>query len=65
MPDEAPDIGVLVDAAALTVGLTIAPEYRAGVILNYERALAIVAPLLAADLADDLNPAPVFRPEGL
>ena len=63
MPPEPPDTGALVDAAARVVGLTIAAEYRAGVVLNYERALMIVAPLLALDLDDELTPAPVFRAE--
>jgi hypothetical protein len=59
---EKPDIGKLVDEAARAIGLPIAPEYRDAVILNYERSLAIVAPLLAVTLDDELTPAPVFRP---
>jgi len=60
--EEKPDIGKLVDEAAKAIGLAIAPEYRDNVILNYERSLAIVAPLLAVQLDDDLTPAPVFQP---
>jgi hypothetical protein len=57
-----PDMAKWVDEAALAIGLTIAPQYRANVILNVERSLAIAAPLLAVELDDDLTPAPVFRP---
>jgi hypothetical protein len=57
-----PDVGKLVDEAAKAIGLPIAPEYRDDVILNYQRSLAIVAPLLAVDLDDPLTPAPVYRP---
>jgi hypothetical protein len=56
------DIRRLVDEAAKGIGLVIAPEYRANVILNYERSMAIAQPLLEAELDDELTPAPVFRP---
>jgi hypothetical protein len=52
----------LVDEAAKAIGLPIAPEYRANVLVNYERSLAIARPLLEVELDDDLTPAPVFRP---
>jgi hypothetical protein len=60
-PDIArPDLARLVDEAAKAIGLPIAPEYRANVLVNYERSLAIARPLLELD--DELTPAPVFRP---
>ena len=62
MTEKKPDIGKWVDEAALAIGLPIALEYRANVILNVERSLAIAQPLLAVELDDDLTPAPVFRP---
>ena len=62
MADEKPDIARLVDEAAKALGLPIAPEYRANVILNYERSLMIARPLLEVDLDDDLMSGPVFRP---
>ena len=62
MTEKKPDIAKWVDEAALAIGLPIAPEYRANVILNVERSLAIAGPLLAVELDDDLTPAPVFRP---
>jgi hypothetical protein len=60
--DKKPDIARWVDEGAEAIGLPIAPEYRANVILNVERSLAIVQPLLAVELDDELTPAPVFRP---
>jgi len=60
--DDKPDIARWVDEEAKAIGLPIAPEYRANVILNVERSLAIARPLLAVELEDELTPAPVFRP---
>ena len=62
MADEKPDVGLLVDEAAKAIGLTIAPQYRANVIVNYERSMVIAKPLLEVELDDELAPAPVFRP---
>ena len=62
MAEEKPDIGRLVDESAKALGLPIAEQYRANVIVNYERSLAIARPLLEVDLDDELTPAPVFRP---
>ena len=62
MAEEKPDIGKLVDEAAKAIGLVIAPEYRANVIVNYERSMMIARPLLDVELDDDLTPGPVFRP---
>jgi len=60
--DDKPDIARWVDEEAKAIGLPIAPEYRANVILNVERSLLIAQPLLAVELDDELTPAPVFRP---
>lgn len=57
-----PDLERWVDEGAKAIGMPIAPEYRANVILNIERSLAIAQPLLAVDLDDELTPAPVFNP---
>jgi hypothetical protein len=62
MTDKKPDLASWVDEAAQAIGLPIAPEYRANVIVNLERALAIAEPLLAVELDDGLTPAPVFKP---
>jgi hypothetical protein len=60
--DEKPDVGRLVDEAAKAIGLPIAPQYRANVIVNYERSMLIARPLLEVELDDALTSAPVFRP---
>ena len=57
-----PDIERWVDEGAKAIELPIAPQYRTNVIVNVERSLAIVQPLLAVELDDELTPAPVFRP---
>ena len=62
MAEDKPDIARLVDEAAKAIGLSIAPEYRDKVILNYELSLAIAQPLLEVELDDELTSAPVFRP---
>ncbi|CAN5270541.1 hypothetical protein BH10PSE6_BH10PSE6_29700 [soil metagenome] len=62
MADEKPDVAHWVDEGAKAIGLTIAPEYRANVILNVERSLAIAQPLLARELDDELTSLPVYRP---
>lgn len=63
MTTDPSDLGTLVDSMARQVGLTIAAAHRPGVILNFARAEAILAPLLALNLDDDVTPGPVFRPE--
>jgi hypothetical protein len=60
--DDKPDVARLVDEAAKAIGLPIAEEYRANVILNYERSLMIARPLLEVELDDELTPGSVFRP---
>jgi len=62
MAEEKPDIVRLVEEGAKAIGLAIAPEYRANVILNVERSLIIARPLLEVELEDELVSAPVFRP---
>ena len=62
MTEKKPDIAKWVDEAAWAIGLPIAAEYRANVIVNVERSLAIVQPLLAIELDDELTPAPIFHP---
>lgn len=62
MADDKPDIARLIDEAAKAIGLPIAAQYRANVIMNYERSMLIAKPLLEVELDDELTPAPVFRP---
>jgi len=62
-PDaDKPDIARWVEEEAKAIGLVIAPEYRANVVTNLERSLAIAQPLLAVALDDELTPLPVYRP---
>ena len=62
MAEDKPDVARWVEEGAKAIGLDIAPEYRANVILNVERSLVIARPLLEVELDDELTPAPVFRP---
>ncbi len=62
MAEEKPDVARMVEEGAKIVGLTIAPEYKANVILNVERSLTIARPLLELELEDELMSSPVFRP---
>ena len=55
MAEDKPDDCALVDEAAKAIGLPIAPEYRANVMLNFERSLAIARPLLEVELDDELT----------
>jgi hypothetical protein len=57
-----PDLERWVDEGAKTIGMPIALEYRANVIVNIELSLAIAQPLLSVELDEELTPAPVFRP---
>ena len=62
MADEKPDVGTLVDEAAKAIGLPIAPEYRANVIVNYERSLRSPSRCSRSSSTTSSRPAPVFRP---
>jgi Protein of unknown function (DUF4089) len=50
------------DAAAPLLGLTIRPEWRDGVRANLAVLFTRGSDLLAQDLPDEAEPAPVFRP---
>lgn len=62
MAEEKPDVARMVEEGAKAIGLPIAPEYLANVILNVERSLMIARPLLEVELDDELTPGPVYRP---
>jgi hypothetical protein len=62
MAEEKPDVARMVEEGAKALGLMIAPEYRANVILNVERSMTIARPLLELELEDDLMSGPVYRP---
>jgi hypothetical protein len=56
------DPDVLMDQMAKFLTLTIEQQYRAGVAQHLRAAQRIAEPLLALDLEDDVEPAPVFKP---
>jgi Protein of unknown function (DUF4089) len=56
------DAGAYLDAAAAAIDLSIAPEHRPGVILNLERLASMADLVMAFPLAEEIAPAPVFRP---
>lgn len=52
----------LIDAMLPVLGLQIAEEWRAAVIVNLEANTGFAALVLEFPLPDDEEPAPVFRP---
>lgn len=60
MTDFDPD--AMIHALAPFLGLTVTPEYRAGVVAHLLAARRIAGPLLELALEDDAEPAPVFVP---
>ena len=55
------DAEALMVAMAGFLDLTVAEEYRAGVVLNLQAAQRIAGPLLDWPLADEVEAAPVFQ----
>ncbi len=53
----------VIDALAPLLGLTIAPEQRAGVAANLRIAAGMAALVLEEPIGDHAEPAPVFTPE--
>jgi hypothetical protein len=62
MPDKSFDAAGHVDRMAAAVGLTIAPEYRDGVIANMARTAEIARLVTEFPLPDDAGLAPAFHP---
>ncbi len=62
MADPDFDADAYVDAAAALIGLPIHPEHRPGVVLNLARVAQMAALVMDFPLADETEPAPVFRP---
>jgi len=56
-----PDFDQWIDAMAPVLGLTVAPEQRAGVKANLKTAAKMAALLDKANVKDETEPAPVFR----
>lgn len=60
LPDDAA-LARLVDAAAPLAGIAIDPTWRGEVVANLKATANAARLVLAFDLPDDLEPAPVFR----
>lgn len=56
------DGDALIDAAAPLLQLRIAPEFRAGIKFNLKTASKMAALVEQVRLAEDAEPAPVYRP---
>lgn len=56
------DPDAMIDALAPFLGLTVEPEYREGVKAHLRAAQTIAADVLAFEMPDDAEPAPVYRP---
>lgn len=61
MTDTPFDADRYVDSAAAAVGLPLAPEHRAGVVLNFQRLAEMARLVMEFPLSDDIESAPVFR----
>ncbi len=59
-PDPPFDPEAVIDAMAPLLGLTIAPDQRAGVVTNLVVTARFAALVLAEPMPDDAEPAPVF-----
>jgi hypothetical protein len=56
------DIERYIDAVAPAVGMAIPDEYRADAATYLKLAFAVAEPLLAFELDETIEPAPIFRP---
>jgi hypothetical protein len=59
MDDKALD--ALIDAGSAIYGFDIEPEWRAAIRMHLTISLGHAATVLAADVGDHVDPAPVFR----
>lgn len=59
MPDH-PDLDAFMDASALVLGITIAPEWRDAVRANLDVTFRLGALVMDFPLPDEAEPAPVF-----
>ena len=61
MPDPEFDFEAYMDAAAMLIGLPIAPEQRQGIVQNLDWIAQMAALIEAFPVPDAAEPAPVFR----
>ncbi|MEM6382845.1 MAG: DUF4089 domain-containing protein [Pseudomonadota bacterium] len=55
------DLDRLIEEMLIYLDLPLDEAYRAGIKLNLQAAQRIAAPMLAVELDDEAEPAPVFR----
>ncbi|MEB3268215.1 MAG: DUF4089 domain-containing protein [Leptolyngbya sp.] len=58
------DCATYVEQTAALLGLTLPDSIKAGVVVNFERLVAIAQPVVNFDLTATDEPAPVFHPGG-
>lgn len=56
------DAEAIMDSMAPFLGLTVEEEYRSGVVQHLNAAWIIAQSVLAVELEDTAEPAPVYRP---
>jgi hypothetical protein len=61
-PGDAIDWDVYLDAVGALIGMPVASEHRAATIAQLKLNAAIAGPLLAFEMPEGTNPAPVFKP---
>ncbi len=61
-PTQPEDLAAYVDQTARLLGLEIPPERRSSVVAHFEHVWQVAQPVLAFELPDDLESAPVFEP---
>ena len=61
-PDpSAPNLDALIDASAEALGLPLDPSWKPGIRANLEVTLKLANVVVAFDLPDEIEPAPVFE----
>lgn len=63
MPEPSFSADEWVTCAATLIGLPIAPEYRAGVVANFERIQDVAQLVLDFPLPETIETAPTFNPQ--
>lgn len=62
LPSDPAALEAFIDAGAALSGLTIEPDYRQGVRIHLNAVTNAAKLVLAFEVEDDAEPAPVFRP---
>jgi hypothetical protein len=62
MNENKTDYTTYLENAASLMGLTLTPEYLAGVVANFTRLTEVAALVNEFDLSEDIEVAPIFEP---